>query len=367
MSDSQSATAREPTQTLQAMLEGYRNTTLVYLAAKLGIPDLLADNSKTSGELAASIGAHPPSLHRILRGLAAIGILTETSEGRFALTAMGQQLRTDAPNSFHSTAIHYGDERMLSWRDLAHSAMTGETAFSHVFGMSNWDYRKQHPESNEFFNVTIRQRTVGLAQAIVAAYDFSPFRTIADIGGGHGALLSAILQAYPSARGILLDQPHVLDGARTFLQSEGVLSRCDLVSGNFFETVVPGADLFILKNIIHDWDDARSLAILKNCHRTLPDHGTLLLVERILPALATQDPDTILADIHMMAQTGGQERTVEEYRALLAEAGFEMRKVLGTGMSVSIVESLRISSEPSAPSQNGSAYSTPYLYKKSGR
>lgn len=334
---------QEANQALQTLLDGYRSTALLYVAAELGIPDLIADESKSSDELSASLNAHTPSLYRLLRGLAAIQVLSEAADGRFSLTPLGQALRTNVPGSLHGTAILCGQERMLAWRDLAQSALSGETAFNHVFGMSNWEYRKQHPELNAAFNAGIRQRTSEITNAVLAAYDFTPFHTIADIGGGHGALLAGILQRYPSMRGILIDQSHVLEGAGKFLESNNVLARCDLVSGNFLESISRGADIHILKSVLHDWDDASSLTILKNCHCALPANGTLLLVERILPTRAVQDPDTILTDIHMMAVTGGRERTQEQFRGLLSKAGFKIKGIVRTTSAVSIIESVDIS------------------------
>jgi SAM-dependent methyltransferase len=314
---------------------------LLYVAAKLGLADLLADGPHSSAELAQSLGAHAPSLHRILRGLVVLGVCAEEEDGRFGLTALGTCLHTEMPESFRGSVILCGEESVGAWCGLHHSAMTGETAFNHVFGMSQWEHRVQHPELNEYFNAGLSEGAMQAAGALLAAYDLSPFRTIADVGGGHGALLAAILKAHPSVTGILYDQPHVVAGGQAYLEAAGVAARCQVVGGDFFERVPEGADAHILKSVIHDWDDERSLAILRNCHRALRPQGRLLLVERIMPLRAEQDPAVIWGDLNMLAMTGGRERTQGEYSTLLAAAGFSLGRVVPTRSGLSVIEGIR--------------------------
>jgi hypothetical protein len=258
---------------LQALLDGYRLTSLVYMAAKLGIADLLKDGALSSEQLAASLGADMRAFHRILRALVAIGILSEDPLGQFRLTEIGKCLQSDVPGSMKGLAVLCGEERMPAWRDLAYSAMTGESAFNHVFGTSNWDFRRQHPDLNDFFNSTTQRRTKGVAPQIIEAYDFLKFHTIADVGGGHGILLTDILKTHVSARGILFDQMHVVAWAKRYLDGEGITERCLVEGGDMFESIPGGADLHILKSVLHDWQDTSCLTILRNCHRALMPHG----------------------------------------------------------------------------------------------
>jgi len=326
---------------LRALLNGYRPAALVYVAARLGLADLLAGGPRSSAELARSLRAHAPSLNRILRGLVAIGICSEERDGRFALTPLGAWLQSDRQGSLRGLAMLCGEERMGAWGGLVHTATTGETAFNHVFGMSQWEHRRQHPELNEYFNEGLTRGTARTTRAVLAAYDFSSFATVADVGGGHGAFLAAILQAHPSITGVLFDQPHVVAGAGPYLEAAGVGERCRVVAGSFFDRIPEGADAHVLKSVIHDWDDEHSLAILRNCHKALKGRGTLLLVERIMPVRVKDNPETIMADVHMLALTGGRERTEAEYRALFARAGFTLTRVIPTRSAFRLIEGVR--------------------------
>jgi SAM-dependent methyltransferase len=331
--------------TLVAVLNGYQNAALLYVAARLGLADLLADGPKDSAELARSLGAHGPSLHRILRGLVALGVCSQDRDGRFGITPLGTWLEADRPGSLRGLAVLTGEEYAGAWGHLLHSAMTGETGFRHAFGMSQWEHRQLHPELDELFNTGLRQETAHAADAIVAAYDFSKFRTVADVGGGQGVLLTAILKAHPSVNGILFDQPHVVAQARSCIEAAGLAGRCAIVGGNFFDRVPDGADAHVLKSVIHDWDDDRGLDILRNCRSVLAERGRLLLVERLLPDRVEQDPGTVLVDVRMLAVTGGRERTEAEYRALLAAAGYTPTSVIPTRSPFCIIEGVRAAGE----------------------
>lgn len=326
---------------LRSLLDGYRNTALLYVAAKLGIADLLAKAPRTSADLARSLGAHAASLHRVLRGLVTLGVCCEEHDGRFGLTPLGTWLQDETPGSLRGLAILCGEEWVGAWGGLVHSAMTGETAFNHVFGMSQWEHRKQHPELNEHFNTWLSRSTAGATGAILSAYDFSPFQTIADIGGGKGALLASILKAHPSAAGILFDQAHVVASAPPYLKAAGVAGRCQVLAGSFFDRIPEGADVHILKSVLHDWEDGHALTILRNCHRALKEQGTLLVVERLMPVRAKHDPNAIMVDLQMLAVTGGRQRSEAEYRALFAAAGFRLARVIPTWWGFSIIEGVR--------------------------
>jgi hypothetical protein len=335
------AAARKGRRALSALLEGYRATALLYVAARLRLADLLADGPRSSDELAREAGAHAPTLHRILRGLVALGVCSEERDGRFGLTELGTWLRADVPRSLHGEAILCGEERAGAWGGLLHSATTGEAAYDHVFGASVWERRRQRPELEEHLQAGLARSTARAAEAVVAAYDFSRFHTIADVGGGRGVLLAAVLRAHPSLSGILFDRPHVADAARAHLEAAGVAPRCKIVGGDLFGPLPEGADAHLLKSVVHDWDDESALAILRSCHRALSGQATLLLVERLLPTRADDDPGTIWRDLHMLAITGGRERSETEHCDLLAAAGFTLTRVVPTGSPFSILEALR--------------------------
>jgi SAM-dependent methyltransferase len=319
------------------VLNGYQDTALLYAAAKLGLPDLLADGPQTSEQLAAMIGAHAPSLYRILRGLVVVGMCFEEEE-RFGFTCLGQMLRTGVEGSLRNQALVCGDEYIMAWSSLGHSAMTGETAFAHVFGVDPWEHRQRNSALGERFNADLNTETARSAVAIVEAYDFSASRVLCDVGGGYGALLCAILAACPAMRGILLEQAHVAIGARSYVELQGLDERCSIVEGNFFEGVPEGAGAYVMKSIIHDWPDGGSVAILKNCRRALGSDGRVILVERVMPALANDAPDTVRMDLHMLAVTGGRERSEAEYQELLEAAGFRLGRVVATRSPFCVIE-----------------------------
>ena len=319
------------------LLNGYQDTALLYVAAKLGLADLLAEGPKTSEELSATMGAHAPSLYRILRGLVVVGMCLEEEE-RFGLTHLGQMLRTGVEGSVRNQALVCGDEYMMAWGGLVHSAMTGETAFAHVFGEDPWAHRQRNRALSEQFNADLNTETAHSAMAIVETYDFSAFRVLCDAGGGYGALLCAILVACPAMRGILLEQAHVATGARSYLKSQGLDERCSVVEGDLFEDFPAGADAYVMKSIVHDWPDARSVAILKNCRRALGAHGRVILIERVLPTLAKDAPDTVRVDLHMLAVTGGRERSEAEYQELLEAAGFSLGRIVTTRSPFCVIE-----------------------------
>jgi hypothetical protein len=330
----------EAAATLNQLIDGYRITQMIHVAAKLGLADLLADGPQSSGDLAAQTHTHAPALYRLLRALSSFGVFREEAPDRFALTALAEPLRTEVPSSVRGVALFAGEpQSWLPWGDLAHTVTTGESAFRHVFGVDNWTYRSTHPEANATFNAFMTSNSLRDIAAILAAYDFGGFTTLVDVGGGQGALLAGILQAHPALRGVLFDQPHVVALAPPVLEAAGITDRCTVVAGDFFQAVPPGGDIYVLRRIIHDWDDAESAAILRQCHRAMSAEGTLLLIEGVIQP-ANQPDVTKLSDINMMVSQGGRERTAEEYAALLAEAGFRMTRVLPTEWRSSIVEAV---------------------------
>lgn len=327
---------------LNALLNGYRGTALLYVAAKLKVPDMLAPGPIGPEELAQKLNLHEQSTHRLLRALAALGICVETNIGQFALSEMGHRLRSDTNGPEYSLAILNGEEYMGAWNHLAHSIRTGETAFDHAFGETVWAHREARPELNELFNRWLRRGANATAHALLDAHPFSTAAIVADIGGGDGSLITGILKKHLNVRGILFDQPHVLERSTPILEAAGVQSRCELVPGNFFAQVPKGANVYILKSILHDWDDRRCSAILHQCKASMKPGNKLLVVEKLLPERAVEAPAVIMSDLHMLAVTGGMERTRSEYEALLAAAGFSLQRVQELPTGHSLLESIRV-------------------------
>jgi SAM-dependent methyltransferase len=229
-------------------------------------------------------------------------------------------------------------EVYTAWGSLLHSVMTGETAFRHVFGDDVWNHRRKDPDLDESFNRAFVQDALRIGREVLSVCDFSPVRTIADIGGGYGALLAAILRASPSLTGLLLDQPHVIAKAPSYLKEAGVLERCRTFEGDFFTHVPDGADLYILKSVLHDWDDGRSERILKNCRRAMKEGARLIVIERIMPDRVKQDPRIVLLDLRMLATTGGRERSAAEYRALFEAAGLTLTRIIPLRSGFNVIE-----------------------------
>ena len=312
----------------------------VYHAARLGIADLLGDGPKGAADLAAATHTNADALYRVLRALASMGMFTETELGVFALTPLADPLRSDAPDSIRAMLLFLGDHLHTStYADMAYSLDTGARAFDHVFGKAPFEYLADHPEDAKRFDDAMTAHSAMAIRAIVEAYDFSQFESVADVGGGHGHLLAAILNKCEQPRGILFDLPHAIEHA----SGKGLLPahRCELVSGDFFEHVTPGAGAYIVKHIIHDWDDDSARKILAAIRRAMPKNGKLLIAEMILPGM-NEPGFAKLLDIEMLLIPGGRERTVDEYRALLGSAGLELTRVVGTRSPVSVIEAVPV-------------------------
>jgi hypothetical protein len=335
------AGASPPPATLLQMMTGYWVSQALHVAAKLGIADLLADGPVDCEDLAAATDTHAPSLQRVLRALASVGVFTEVSPGSFALTPLAELLRTETPGSMRALAIMYAEEQYRAWGELLHSVRTGEMAFDHQFGMGYFEYLAQHPEADRVFNEAMTGWTHQLVGAVMDTYDFSPFKTIVDVGGGYGALLTAILRSNPGTRGVLFEQPHVVASAEEQLVAAGVADRCTFVGGDFFAAVPTGGDAYVLSQILHDWDDERCVAILGQCRRVMPDHGKLLVVELVLP----EGDEPFLGkwlDLHMLVLLGSRERTAAEYDTLFRAAGFKLARVVPTPPGPSVVEAVPV-------------------------
>ena len=310
------------------------------IAAKLGIADRLAAGAKTSADLAASTDTNEPALYRILRALASAGIFTETSARVFENTEMSELMRSDVPGSMRNSVIfmtaswHYN-----AWSEMGHSVKTGETAWKEKYGNEIFDWFAEHPTEAEVFNNAMTEMSAGSAPAVLEAYDFSEFKTLADIAGGHGYLLSQILKATPGLAGILFDVGSVIAGADQLLQEQGVAERVQKVSGDFFKEV-PASDGYIMRHIIHDWDDDRSIAILGCISSAMLPEGKVLIVETIVPE-GNAPHFSKLLDLEMLTLPGGKERTEQEYKTLLEQAGFRLNRIIPTNSPFSIVEAVR--------------------------
>jgi hypothetical protein len=323
---------------LRRLVNGYQVTQAIHVAATLGIADLLRDGPRDSADLAAQTSTHAPSLHRVLRALGAVGVLHEDDDGRFALTDVGECLRSDAAEPVGGWAVYVGlPSHFAAWANLLHTVRTGENAFRSVHGSTVWEYRARHPEDGRSFDQAMTDITQRANQHLLEAYDFGRFGTVVDIGGGHGALLAAVLAAHPRVRGVVFDQPHVVAGAPAVLEAAGVADRCEAVGGSFFDAVPTGADAYVLKAILHDWDDEDAVRILDSCRGAIAPDGALLVVERELGG-PNQNPDGKLSDLNMMVGPGGRERTREEFAELLAAGGFALQRAVPMAIGLSVFE-----------------------------
>lgn len=330
-----------PSEQLFQIINGFWTSRSVYVAAKLGLADFLKDGPRTAEELAAATDTHAPSLYRILRALASVGIFVEDEQGRFGATPLGDVLRSGVPGSLRASAIsELGEDHYDAWGDVLQSVRTGAIAFDHHFGMPVWEYYAQNPEVAKVFNESMSGLTRSIEETVVRSYDFSRGRTIVDVGGGHGTFLAAILKANPMAKGVLFDAPRVVAGGQAGLRTEELEVRIEAIGGDFFESVPAGGDLYTLKWIIHDWDDAQSITILKNCHRAMARGGRLILVEAVIPPRNEPSLGKFM-DLNMLVMTGGRERTADEFRALLAAAGFRLNKIITIPSPVHVIEAVR--------------------------
>jgi hypothetical protein len=329
-----------PAEELRRLVNGHQVSQAIYVAATLGVADLLAGGPRASDDLARETDADPDALYRLLRALAAVGVLREEDGRRFALTELGEPLRSDVSGSVAGWAAFVGRPAFwASWGHLLHSVRTGENAFRHLHGTDVWTWRAERPEESAAFDRAMSALTGGTNEALVESYDFGRFGTVVDVGGGNGTLLAAVLTAFPATKGILFDQPHVVAGAGDVLEAAGVADRCRIVGGSFFDDVPQGGDAYVLKAIVHDWEDAESLAILSACRRAVAKDAVLLLIERDLgPPNAA--PVSKLMDLNMLVAPGGRERTLEEYGALLEATGFRLVGATPTPAGLSVIEAL---------------------------
>jgi hypothetical protein len=327
-----------PQEQIARMVTGYWASQAVYVAAKLGIADLLAGGPRSAEDLAREVGAHERSLDRLLRALASLGVFAEGEGRRFALTPLADCLRDGVPGSQRALVLMMGEWSYHAWGDLLGSVRTGRSAFEQLYGKPLFDHLAEHPEEARIFDAamtSIHGRETG---AMLDAYDFSGVGTLADIGGGNGSTLLGVLRRHPSLRGLLFDLPHVVERAGAEIEAAGMADRCQVVAGSFFESIPGGADAYLLRHIIHDWDDAESMAILRNVRRALGKaRGRLLVVETVIPP-GNEPSFGKLLDLNTLVNPGGLERTEEEYRRLYESAGFRLTRIVPTAADVSVIE-----------------------------
>lgn len=313
----------------------------LYVPAKLGIADLLADGPKSVEELATATDTHAPSLYRILRAVSSMGVFTEQEDRQFALNATAEPLLSNRPNSLRDLTIFMGEEwHWQTWGKTLFSVRTGKAAWAEMHGDDVFDYFARNPEAARIFDRAMHSLSALSIKPITEGYDFSGINTLVDIAGGHGRLLTAVLEANPSMRGVLFDLPHVIEGARGNVATTGASDRVEFATGDFFVSVPAGGDAYILKHIIHDWNDERALTILRNIKQAMNPGGRVLLVESVISEGNTHDFGKLM-DIEMLVSPGGKERTAKEYEELFARAGLRLTRILPTKSHHSIIEAVR--------------------------
>ena len=326
--------------TLRQLIMGFRTTQLIYVAATLGIADALSGEPRTPTELAAEVGAEPTALHRLLRALASLGVFAETADGSFTMTPLAEALCNDAQGSLRDVALLYGDEWL--WRAygrMLHGVRTGKPAFDDVHGRTFYEYLDHDPAASAVFHRAMSGYSAQESRAIGEAYDFSRAATVVDVGGGHGTLLTAILRAHEHLTGIVCDLESVVPGAERQLAEAGLSSRAVAIAVDFFRAVPGGGGVYVLKSVLHNWDDDACVAILKACRRAMSRQARLIVAERVVPP-GNVPSEAKLFDVNMMVVTGGRERTEREYAALLAAAGLHLTRVIPTRSALSLVEAV---------------------------
>jgi SAM-dependent methyltransferase len=326
---------------LTQKLYGFASTQLVAVAARLGIAHHIHQEPRHPSDLAPLVGAAERPLHRILRGLVNEGIVTEDEDGRFALTPMGQPLRSDVPGSLRDQALLCGELFYQAWGNLLQSATTEAPAFEATYGTDFFAYLAARHEVGDRFAGFMARNARDVAAAVVSAYNFGSARRIVDVGGGYGILIAALLRANPHLTGVVLDSASVVARAAREIEAAGLAERCEVVAGDFFRFVPPGGDIYLLAQVLHDWDDDRCQHILRTCREAMRDGDTLLVIEQIMPVRITSPSSAVGQDIAMLVLTGGRERTERELRALLASSGFVASRVIPTNSRFSIVEGVR--------------------------
>jgi hypothetical protein len=338
----QVSTEVPPAAQLMQMIFGFVTTQAISVAARLNLADLLNDGAKNVDELAQATDTQPRALYRILRALASVGIFAEDDAGRFSLTALAQPLRSNTPDSLRDFSIFIGaDWHWRAWGDLFGSAQSGLPAFERIYGKAYFDYLGENAGPAQVFNDAMTSISTAASAAIVDGYDFTGVKKLVDVGGGHGMLLCSILEKYPQMNGMLIDAPSVIAGTKEAIEAHGLSKRCEAVGGDFFASVPAGGDAYIMKHIIHDWNDERASTILQCCHRQMPADGRLLVVEMVIPEGDTPAFGKLM-DLEMLVLLHSYERTEAEYRELFQRSGFKLTRIVPTKSAYSVIEGVPV-------------------------
>ncbi len=341
MSNDLPSSTRTPSEQMVQMITSYWLSQMLGAVARLGIPDQIAREPKTGEQVAKAVGVSADAAHRLLRALASVGVFGLLEDGRFSLTPLGETLRANVPGSVRDFAIAETDAaHWQPWGRFLDSIKSGRPIIKGTLGMELWEWYGQHPEDARSFSSAMGNLSQMVAAELVWLVDFSNVQKVLDVGGANGVLLAAILHANPKLSGILFDLPHVIEAAKPVIESEGLIDRCELISGDFFKEVPSGAGVHVLKHIIHDWDDERAVRILSNCQRALRPNGRLLLVEMVIPADNAPGPVQFI-DLNMLVLLGGRERSEAEFAALLKKAGFKPPRTIRTQSPFVVIEAQR--------------------------
>lgn len=329
-----------PAQMMQ-LITGFWTACCVYAAAKLNIADHLKEKPKTAEQLAEITHSDAASLYRVLRALASVGVFNENDKHEFELTPLGQTLESDTPGSVKAMAIAQLGDHFNAWGNLVYSIKTGNTAFDYVEGMSIWKYYETHPEEGVNFMKAMTGLTNAVIMNVLPFYDFSNFKTIVDVGGGNGALVIAVLNKAPQAKGVVFDEEYVVSETKKELSAKGYDKRCNTVAGSFFDFIPDGGDAYLMKMVLHDWNDEQCLQILRNCNKAMKPGSKLLVFEAVIPEGNVTHPGKLM-DINMLTMTGGRERTEKEFKSLFAQAGLQLSGIIPTqSPMVSIIEVIK--------------------------
>lgn len=330
---------------LASLINAYQTSAAIGALARLGVADALTDGPACPAELARRVGADERALARLLNATLDVGLVAVGGDGRYALTSLGQLLRDDDEHSLRHLAIVSTDEwRWRAYGHVDHVLCTGEPGLVAAYGCRFWEYLANHPDAAASFNESMSRISAARDGVLAGSYDFSGIRCLVDVGGGHGGLLRAVLSRHPHLRGMVFDLPPVVEGARERLRGAGLAERCEAIAGDFLEAVPPGGDAYLLSWILHDWDDETALLILRNCRRAMDEAARLLLVELVVPVgdepgAAGLERLIRSADLEMLVVVGGRERTAAEYGELLAEAGFQLARIVPLpGLPWSVIE-----------------------------
>jgi SAM-dependent methyltransferase len=322
---------------LKQMITGYWTAQAIYVAAKLELADKLASGPQTANQLSAATNTNTDALFRMLRALASVGVFKQESDGRFALSPLAVPLQKKAEDSQWAMAVMMGEEHYAAWGELLYSVQTGKGSFRKVYGEGVFDFLAKRPEQAKVFDAAMTSIHGAETKLMLDAYDFSPFQIVADVGGGNGQVIAALLQRHANVQGILFDQPHVVERAKSTLQATGVSDRCQIVGGSFFEPLSLKADAILMRHIIHDWDDDKCITILKHCRAALKRGGKVLVVESVVPT--GNEPGFVKwLDLTMLVIPEGKERTEAEYRELFAAAGLQLNRVVRTAGELDVIE-----------------------------